>query len=124
MLAKVVSEDKKNWDLYLSSTCLSYNTAIHSSTGYTPSYLEFGRELRLPSDLLDPSAAPESKPDPPDFAAQLRHRLHLAYKAARETLSSAHQTQKSYYDKWAKVKAYKKGELVLWFDKKTRRGSV
>ena len=70
---------------------------------------------------MDPSATPETKPDPAEFAAQLRNHLHQAYKVARETLSSAHQTQKSYYDKWAKVKAYKKGELVLWFDKKTRR---
>ena len=35
MLAKVVSEDQKNWDLYLSSTCLSYSTASHSSIKYT-----------------------------------------------------------------------------------------
>ena len=48
--------------------------------------------------------------------------LHQASSAARETLASAHKTQKSYYDKWAKVKSYKKGELVRWFDKKTRKG--
>ena len=54
MLAKVVAEDQRNWDLYVSSTCFAYNTAVHSSTGYTPSYLEYiyGRELRLPSDLM------------------------------------------------------------------------
>ena len=87
MLAKVVSEDQKNWDLYLSSTCLSYNTAIdiHSSTGYTPSYLAFGRELCLPSDLIDPSVVLEKKIDHTDFSSQLKHRLHQSYNAARET---------------------------------------
>jgi hypothetical protein len=47
MLAKVVADDQRNWDLYISSSCFAYNTAVHSSTGLTPSYLEFGRELRL-----------------------------------------------------------------------------
>ena len=41
MLPKVVSSDQTNWNLYL--ICLAYNTAVHSSTRYTPFYLEFGR---------------------------------------------------------------------------------
>ena len=35
ILAKVVAEDQRNWDLYVSSTCFAYNTAVHSTTGYT-----------------------------------------------------------------------------------------
>jgi hypothetical protein len=54
MLAKVVADDKRNWDLYLSSSCFPYNTAVHSNTRWTPSYLEFWRQLRLPNDILEP----------------------------------------------------------------------
>ena len=28
MLAKVVAEDQRNWDLYVSSSCFAYNTAV------------------------------------------------------------------------------------------------
>jgi hypothetical protein len=54
MFAKVVADDQRDWDLYVSSSCFAYNFAVHSSTGLTPSYLEFGRELRLPNDLVEP----------------------------------------------------------------------
>jgi len=36
MLSKIVKEDQRNWDLYIPSTCLAYNTSVHSST--TPSF--------------------------------------------------------------------------------------
>jgi hypothetical protein len=54
MLAKVVADDQWNWDLYVSSSCFAHNTAVHSSTGLTPSYLQFGRGLWLPNDLVEP----------------------------------------------------------------------
>ena len=72
MLAKLVSEDQMNWDLYIVFTCLAYNTAVHTSTGYTHSYLEFGRELRLPSDLVEPPTTPRESPDQSEFALQLK----------------------------------------------------
>ena len=35
MLAKIVQQDQRNGDLYISSSCLAYNTSIHSSKGFT-----------------------------------------------------------------------------------------
>ena len=52
-LAKVVADDQRDCDLYVSSSCFAHNTAVHSSTGLTPSYLQFGRELWLPNDLVE-----------------------------------------------------------------------
>jgi len=37
-LSEIVKEDQRNWDLYIPSTCLVYNTSVHSSTGFTPSF--------------------------------------------------------------------------------------
>ena len=70
MLAKTVSNDQKNWDLYLSSTCLAYNTAVHNSTKYTPSYLEFGREVRLPNDIIEHNPEEQTSGDQSQFAQQ------------------------------------------------------
>lgn len=119
MLAKVVTEDQRNWDI--SSTCFAYNTAVHSSTGFTPSYLEFGTGLRLPNrDLVEPEQAKEKDSSHTEYATQLKSRLIKAFECAKEVLSSSHKIQKDFYDRWAKAKTYKKGDLVLWKDHKTR----
>lgn len=75
MLAKIVQEDKRNWDLYIPSTCPAYNTSVHSSTGFTRGFLEFGREFRLPSDLHEPHTC-RTQPWPhSDYAVQLTTKL-------------------------------------------------
>ena len=122
MLAKVVAEDQRNWDLYVSSTCFAYNTAVHSTTGYTPSYLEYGRELRLPSDLVMNDQQTPQNNSHTEYATELKKRLAKAFECSRETLESSHRTQKHYYDRWARGNVYKEGDLVMWKDQKTRNG--
>ena len=51
MLSKVVDEIQKDWDLHLGSVAIAYNSAEHESTGFTPYFLEYGREMRLPTDF-------------------------------------------------------------------------
>ena len=122
MLAKIVTDDQRNWDLYIPSTCLAYNTSVHSSTGFTPSSLRFGRELRLPSDLLQPDSRLPLQEFHSDYATELKSRLMQAFQTASETLKVSNRTQKAYYDHWARANAYQVGDRVLWLDKKSRRG--
>ena len=44
-----------NWDQYLGPATLAYNTKQHSATGITPFSGMFGRECRLPIDLIIPT---------------------------------------------------------------------
>ena len=122
MLATVVAEDQRNWDLYVSSSCFAYNTAVHSSTGYSPSFLEFGRELRLPNDLVDSNEEDKHDVSHTEYAQQLKTRLTKAFKTAKDVLHTAHKTQKHFYDRWARANVFKEGDMVLWLDRKTRRG--
>ena len=108
VLAKVVAEDQRNWDLYVSSSCFAYNTAVHSSTGYSPSFLEFGRELRLPNDLVDSNEEDKHDVSHTEYAQQLKTRLTKAFKTAKNVLHTAHKTQKHFYDRWARANVFKK----------------
>ena len=49
------------WEQYLPSATLAYNTKQHSSTGITPFLGMFGRECRLPIDLIIPTPDDQSK---------------------------------------------------------------
>ena len=51
MLATCSKGNANNWENYVRPVCYVYNTSVQSSTGYTPHFLMFGREARLPVDL-------------------------------------------------------------------------
>ncbi|KAJ0392607.1 hypothetical protein P43SY_003150 [Pythium insidiosum] len=52
MVAIYVSEHQNDWDEWLPALAHAYNTAKHTTTGYAPYQLMYGREPRLPRDLL------------------------------------------------------------------------
>ncbi|GFT20142.1 retrovirus-related Pol polyprotein from transposon 412 [Trichonephila clavipes] len=44
--------NQQDWDKKLPLTLLAYKSAVHETTGYSPSQMLFGRDIRLPADLL------------------------------------------------------------------------
>ena len=51
ILKKLVKENYSSWPTKLSYVAFAINTAVHATTGFSPAMLQFGRELRTPSDL-------------------------------------------------------------------------
>ena len=62
LLRSLDDDKKKRWPDYVQELTFMYNCTPHATTGYTPYYLFFGREPRLPwdnilqtdSDQIDP----------------------------------------------------------------------
>ena len=62
-LATSVEDHPENWDEFVRQICMVYNTSFHPTTGFTPFYLMFGRQAKLPVELM--YGTPETKTMPP-----------------------------------------------------------
>ena len=111
MLATTTREHPLEWETHLPKVCMAYNTSVQSSTGFTPFYLMFGRQAKLPIDLMygphDTSERPVT-----EYARQLRASLDDAYHLARDRLGSSHERRKEFYDKKVHGRPYTPGGLV------------
>jgi hypothetical protein len=67
-LRKVVTSHQRDWDERLHLFLLAYRASTHDTTGFTPASLVFGRELRLPCDLLF-GVPPDKERPTTDYAA-------------------------------------------------------
>ena len=111
MLAKYVAEHQRDWGVHLPMVRMAYRSSVHSSTQYTPHYLLFGHEVRLPLDVMygrephQPEAASE-------YARNLRSTLEEAHERAREHLKTAQRRQKDYYDRRVAGDEIKVGDHV------------
>lgn len=105
MLSMYVSEKHNDWDEYLKYVVFAYNTTRQSSTGFSPYYLLYGLNARLPVDLDDPN---------PDMPMSERYeRLHEARELAISANEVAQGNQKKYYDRNRYIQTFNEGDLVL-----------
>ena len=52
MLATCTEDHPGDWEQHIRKVCLAYNVSVHPSTGFLPFYLMFGRQAKLPIDLI------------------------------------------------------------------------
>jgi transposase InsO family protein len=52
MLTVFVNKNQKDWDRYLGIVMGAYHSCPHATTGYSPNYMLYGRELPLPIDQV------------------------------------------------------------------------
>jgi hypothetical protein len=117
-LQKVVSSIQKDWDAMLPLFLLAYRASTHDTTGFTPAGLLFGREIRLPSDLLFGTPPDKERPTI-EHAANLVHHLIGIHNYARQHLRLASNRMKTRYDKLANCVGYHEGDRV-WLYRPTR----
>ncbi|XP_072051659.1 uncharacterized protein [Amphiura filiformis] len=75
-------EQKRRWPEHLPELVYAYNCTPHSSTGYAPYYLFFGRDPVLPIDHL--LCVEESDDITEDWTSEHHRRLKIAFDIARD----------------------------------------
>jgi hypothetical protein len=87
---------------------LAYRASTHETTGMTPANVVFGKELRLPCDLLF-GAPPDKEQSTTDYAADLVQRLHDTQHYARRYLKVASDRMTAHYDRLANSAVFQSG---------------
>ena len=98
MLATTTKNHPFDWEDQLRKVCMAYNTSVHSSTGFTPFYLMFGRQANLPIDLMY-GTGDSTELQAHDYAENLKRGLQRAYQLERERLGAVHERHKACYDR-------------------------
>ena len=74
MLSTTIKDYKGTWEDHIRAVCMAYNTSVQSTTGYTPFYLMFGRQARIPVDSMF-GLSPTVSTSPSVYATNLRESL-------------------------------------------------
>ena len=115
MLGTLSEEEKLDWKSHISSMTHAYNCTKNASTGFSPYFLMYGRQPRLPIDVkfglfrnLSSSTFSKSK-----YIDRLKKRLDFAYQKANAAQQKDSARHKLRYDKKAQNITLYPGDLVL-----------
>ena len=102
-LLRTLPKQKPKWPAFLGDLVFSYNTTPHSSTGYSPFYIMYGRDAKLRWDLIIEEGDPQEPIDDVHEWIQIHQRkLQTAYKIVKRRLEHSAQQRKAFYDRKAK----------------------
>ena len=114
MLSTLDPEKKLDWKNYVSPLVHWYNCTRHDVTGFSPFYLMFCREPRLPIDMVLPERGREDdKQSYSAFVADLQKRLKYAHDVMTTRVEESQTKAKKRYDKRARGAVLQPGDKVL-----------
>jgi transposase InsO family protein len=109
-IAALCNSRRTNWSEQLPFVTFSYNTSVHSITGYTPFQMIYGR---LPTLPFDHQSDKISFPPHPQHVDQLNHYLSITTTTARQQILKKQKAYKARYDLNRANPIYKLGDVVL-----------
>ncbi len=116
MLRMYIGPKMDDWDVWLGPVQFAYNNAVHDSTGYSPFFLNFGRQPRVPAAVVQLGGGAVQVPSADDFAS----RMEQLRQDARKHLEAARQRQKSFADQRRSELIFNAGDKVLLSTKNLR----
>ena len=113
MLKTLEEEKKRNWKAHVAPLVHAYNASRQASTKYAPFYLMFGRQPRLPIDLVLGCPTDDKDKGHTKFVENLRENLKVAYEKATKEANKARDNQKRNYDVRARKVTIEPRDRVL-----------
>lgn len=107
MLGTLPSDKKRNWPKHIGMLVLAYNATPHDSTGFSPFYLLFGRQPRLPVDHLFNRESKSKQTE------DVREALRWAWSEASKKDAQLKTKNSIYYNKKVRGATLETGDRVL-----------
>ena len=114
LLRSLPKDHKDRWTEHLGELTQIYNSTPHTTTGFSPYYLLFGREPQLPIDLL--VSSPETQLQNHSATGWLKEhlkRLQFAHNTAKRRIQEEAERRKKRHDKGRQEPDLKVGDLVV-----------
>lgn len=99
MLRNLPETAKTDWKASLAKVVHAYNCTRSEATGYAPYFLLFGRNPRLPIDMMFGLTAKDQSSSPREYAEKWRARMEDAYKLESATAYKEGRREKALYDR-------------------------
>ena len=113
MLGTLDPDQKCDWKSQIDVLTHAYNCTRHESTGYSPYFLLFRLNPRLPIDLILGRGQKREATTYCEYATKLKERLKKGYEQAVKHSDKARQKQKTVYDQRVRSAALESGDRVL-----------
>ena len=121
MLATTTLNHPLDWENHIRKVCMAYNTSVQATTGYSPFCLMFGRNARLPIDIMFPTEKPDVL-NYGEYATKLKSTLKEAFNTVRSHVGEKQESQKQFYNKKCHGQPLKPGDLVWLHSKVVPQG--
>ena len=110
-----------DWDLKLPLILFAIHTSEHTTTGFSPFALTYGREARLPWDIVY-GPAPNTPTPHEDWVANRKHHMSKVFQMVKDHTTRRQLHQKEYFDKQrsGKFQKFEVGDLVMRCDPAAR----
>ena len=108
-------EDKKiNWQDWVSTLCHTYNCTVTKVTGYSPYFLMFGHQPRIPvAEVFDITFPKTNRSTMKQYVQTLQRHLEWAFEIAKEHIEKEVGRRKLYYDRKVHCMDIIPGDIVL-----------
>ena len=116
MLGTLDPGKKVNWASHVEILTHAYNCSQHVSTGYSPFFLMFMREPKLPVDVIFPCQGEDTQHihrDYNSFVKMLKEEMTTAFNLAETNADKARLKQTGAYNKKVSERELQVGDLVL-----------
>ena len=115
MQGTLTPEQKKDWKSHVPALVHAYNCTRNAATGFSPYFLLFRREPRLPVDVAFrlQRGGQRGSPGESNYISQLKKRLQFAYRKAKHMAQQQQARHSGLYNLRCRGATLSVGDLVL-----------